>query len=1020
MTDRTVRLRYAATCRQCGHSLAVGDQARWDPTTKRTACLRCPPDTPVQRARSDNRPAPARTAPRPRDSWQTLIDYHLASVRLAAAPAPPLVDDAGQRHLLPITHEELITGRGDVLRLTPAGHTFLATASSQDAVLYGWPLVVVTDGAGRERVAPLFLTELEPGADDGTAVPRDDEPYVNPALLSDEYASPEQVADAQAGISSGFGFGDAQAVAASARRLATSLGHRVLDDLDPDALHIPPHPAAGVHNIACLVRGPSPIATRALLDELAELRSRTDWSATAAAPLVRSVDEPAPKNAESAAPSLPPSAFEGLTLNDSQEEAVAAALTRDLTVVTGPPGTGKSQLVASVVANQWLAGRSVLVASTNNGAVDVAVDRCARLDPALLLRTGSREVRDRLPQQLEDLAARAAERGPSMQVIRRQLEAAAAGRQEVHTRLEERGRDDAELAQLVIDVELLRTRLWGQDAARQPRADVATVLPVVRRAMRRTWFRRRREARALASAHPTRPGVTLSDVAQWATAEESVQRLTARLRAIGPADADQDRQALRDADEAWAAAGTLALTDMVQRRLHAGRAALQHLARLRTAARPARTQAVARALPTAGGWACTSLSAQQTFPLTAGLFDLLVIDEASQCSIAHVLPLAYRARRVVVVGDPNQLTPVVTLDRRSQARLATSAGWTDEGARRQSLSVGRDSAFTAYAARHDGPPLLLTEHYRCHPAIARYVNEQFYGGLLRVLTKVDEFDTGTRGLVLVDAPGTTQAGSQGSALNHAEADAAVRWILEHPDETGSMGVVPPFAPQKRLIEQRLRRALGDDAAARVRVGTAHRFQGDERDIVLFSPVVATGAHAGTLRFVEEQRNLVNVAVSRARRALVVVADVSSIEDLPVPTLQALVALAGAEPTQRSAMSELAENRGLHSDAERRLFAALARAGWTPRLKDVVEGYELDLTLDTPTGPLDIEVDGAHHQDVRGRQRRQDLARDAVLEGLGWRVIRVPAWRALAEADVVARELVPLLARVEDAPDRVTS
>lgn len=1020
MSDRTVRLRYAATCRRCGHTLAVGDQARWDPTTKRTTCVRCSRDAPAQRARSESGPPPTRTAPRPRNRWQTLIDYHLASVRLAAAPAPTPVDDADQRHLLPITREELITGRGDVLRLTPAGHTFIATASNRDAVLYGWPLVVVRDGVGRDRVAPLFLTELEPGADDGTAVPRDDEPYVNPALLSDEYASPEQVADAQAGISSGFGFGDAQAVAAAARRLATTLGHRILDDLHPDALHIPPHPAAGVHNIACLVRGPSPVATRALLDELAELRRRTDWSTTAAAALMRSVDGPAPTNVESAAPSLPPSAFEGLTLNDSQEEAVAAALTRDLTVVTGPPGTGKSQLVASVVANQWLAGRSVLVASTNNGAVDVAVDRCAHLDPALLLRTGNREVRDRLPQQLEDLAARAAVRGPSMQVIRRQLETAAAGRREVHTRLERRTRDEAELAQLVIDVELLRTRLWGPDVAQRARADVATVLPQVRRAMRRGWFRRRRERRALASAHPTRPGVTVPDVAEWAAAEDAVQRLTERLRAAGAADADQDRHALREADDAWAMAGTLALTDTVQQRLHAGRAALQHLARLRTAAQPARTQAVARALPTTGGWACTSLSAQHAFPLTAGLFDLLVIDEASQCSIAHVLPLAYRARRVVVVGDPNQLTPVVTLDRRSQARLAASAGWTDEESRRQALSVGHDSAFTAYAARHDGPPLLLTEHYRCHPAIARFVNEQFYGGLLRVLTKVHEFETGVHGLVLVDTPGIAQSGSHGSALNQAEADAVVRWILEHPGETGTIGVVTPFASQKRLIEQGLRQALGDDAAARIRVGTAHRFQGDERDVVLFSPVVAAGAHSGILRFVEEQRNLVNVAVSRARRALVVVADVAAIRDVPVPTLQALVALAGAEPTQRSAISELHENRGLHSDAERRLFAALAHAGWAPRLKDVVEGYELDLTLDTPTGPLDIEVDGAHHQDVRGRQRRQDLARDAVLQGLGWRVIRVPAWRALAEADAVARELAPLLARVEDAPDRTTS
>ncbi|MCM0639520.1 AAA domain-containing protein [Cellulomonas wangsupingiae] len=912
--------------------------------------------------------------------------------------------EIAQRHLLPIVREELITGRADVLSLTTQGRAFLGTESTQDVVLYGWPVVITHDGEGRAVVAPLFLTELETGAAEGTAVPCDDEPYLNPALLSEEFASADQIADAQAAIVSGIGFGDAQAVAAAARRIAESLGHPVLGDLDPDALQIPPVPDHGVHNVACLVRGPSQVATRALIDELTELRGRTDWSTTAAAPLTRFVEEHGPTDVATPTAALPPSAFEGLTLNDSQEEAVAAALSRDLTVVTGPPGTGKSQLVASVVANQWLAGRSVLVASTNNGAVDVAVDRCARLDPALLLRTGNRVVRDRLPLLLEDLAARAVARGPSMHVICGQLETAAAGRQEVHTRLETRTQDEAELAQLLIDVEILRTRLWGQDAALEPRADVAAVAPQVRRAMRRGWFRRRREGRALASAHPTRPSVTFTDVAEWVSAEASVQQLTAALRAAGPADPDRDRQELNDADTAWAAAGTLALRDTVQQRLHSGRAALQHLARLRTVGRSARTQAVARALPTTGAWACTALSAQQTFPLTAGLFDLLVIDEASQCSIAHVLPLAYRARRVVVVGDPNQLTPVVTLDRRSQTRLATSAGWTTEEVRRQALSVGDDSAFTAYAARHRGPPLLLTEHYRCHPAIARFINEQYYGGLLRVLTKVDEFGSGTHGLVLVDTPGMTHPGPYGGAVNHAEADAVVRWILEHPEESGSIGVVTPFAAQRHAIEQRLQRALGPDAAASIRVGTAHRFQGDERDVVLFSPVVAADAGAGTLRWVEEQRNLVNVAVSRARRALVVVADAASIASSPVPTLHALVALARAGAGADDMAHEIHGRPDLHSDAERRLFSALRRAGCTPRLKEVVEGYELDLTLDTPHGPLDVEVDGAHHQDVRGRQRRQDLARDAVLQALGWQVIRVPAWRALAEADVVAREL----------------
>ncbi|NMM33123.1 MAG: hypothetical protein HHJ13_03830, partial [Phycicoccus sp.] len=88
----------------------------------------------------------------------------------------------------------------------------------------------------------------------------------------------------------------------------------------------------------------------------------------------------------------------------------------------------------------------------------------------------------------------------------------------------------------------------------------------------------------------------------------------------------RDRAARAAADAAGAAAGTTAVRGTVHDHLHAGTAALQQMARLRAAARATRTAALARALPHVPGWACTTLSAHHNFPLTAGLFDLLVID----------------------------------------------------------------------------------------------------------------------------------------------------------------------------------------------------------------------------------------------------------------------------------------------------------------------------------------------------------------------------------------------------------
>src|SRR5690606_36295617 len=69
-------------------------------------------------------------------------------------------------------------------------------------------------------------------------------------------------------------------------------------------------------------------------------------------------------------------------------------------------------------------------------------------------------------------------------------------------------------------------------------------------------------------------------------------------------------------------------------------------------------------------WAVTSLSAGSRFPLARGLFDLVLIDEASQSDIASALPLLYRAKRAVVLGDPNQLTHITTVGAEVDAELA--------------------------------------------------------------------------------------------------------------------------------------------------------------------------------------------------------------------------------------------------------------------------------------------------------------------------------------------------------------
>jgi len=1021
MVQRQINLRYPGRCRVCGRDLVIGTTVLWDPDTKMMTCERCrtdlqdhaepepaaPPAAPAAR-----RSLPGRTtAPIVRSPWQQLVDYHLLAVTRAATIEPVLLGNRRLWAALTLVREDLITGRADELPLVPALRSLFADLEPGESVFYGWPVLVVPDLSGQLRVAPLVITELEPPGPDATqVVPRDDAPALNAAILAENYFPADALDAVSTRTAAGAVFGDAAATRSMVAEVVETLGFRS-GTINPDALIPRVGDRAGVYNSAVAFRGLSNPATLALIRDLTALRSRDDWQQTAARWLLAAPHAagwvPTAAAVPPDGPPKPPFAVQGLQLNDSQEQAVVAALQDELTVVTGPPGTGKSQLVGAVVVNEWFAGRTVLVASTNNGAVDVAVRRCADVDRALLIRTGKRELRDALPETLRGLTERVPETGPSPEIVGRQLDVAAEQRHSVLERLTARTAAEAELAQLIIDLEHRRATIWGSPGRSPVHADLLRIGRRADRVHRARLFAALRERRLLSAAGVRRTGVVANDLVGWATDEARAAELAGRLDGLGPADPDADRGELSASADAWSEAGTTGLRALVQHRLQTGRAALSQLANLRKFAPASRAAAIVRTLPFTSGWACTALSVEPNFPLQAGLFDLLVIDEASQCSVADILPLAYRARRVLVVGDPNQLTPVVTLGAATVARLARSVGSTPEAMRVARVSVADDSAFTAYASRGPSRQHLLDEHYRCHPEIARFINEVFYGGSLRVLTAVDP-STPLRGLSVIDVPGETQRGEKGGAFNRAEASAIVAWVLDHQLSSGALGIVTPFKSQGELVRKMLLAELGGQEFEErdITIGTAHRFQGDERDIVLFSTVLAKDARDGTARWVEKQRNLVNVAVSRARRALVVFADTAALQRHPVPTLQLLVAMAGGR--REAAADVLVESPDLHSESERRLFLALSELGIPVRTKPIVEGYELDFAIDTASGSVDLEIDGIHHTDARGRQRRQDLARDQVLAGLGWTVIRVPAWRCLADAADTARQIADQL------------
>jgi hypothetical protein len=145
-------------------------------------------------------------------------------------------------------------------------------------------------------------------------------------------------------------------------------------------------PLSGARNTAVMMTVQAAVAVGNLLKDLTEIKdkySNGDTLKGTALGAFADIDNPPPD----AALELPIVALSAV--NSAQRNILTSAMTRPLTVATGPPGTGKSALVVNVVATAIAAGRSVLVASTYNRAVDEVCERCNRAVPGMIVRTGS-------------------------------------------------------------------------------------------------------------------------------------------------------------------------------------------------------------------------------------------------------------------------------------------------------------------------------------------------------------------------------------------------------------------------------------------------------------------------------------------------------------------------------------------------------------------------------------------------------------------------------------------------------
>jgi hypothetical protein len=833
----------------------------------------------------------------------------------------------------------------------------------------GWGVVtgVLDSGGRRRRVAvplvtrPVRLEVALAAPHDHKIIPAGDLVF-HPKLAGTAYA--ERLARVLSPDRTGDEFRDPawlKDAAVAAGFPVTAVAHRH----DPDAA-APVVLARSVVYIA----GPR-IESGPIGQSLLEWSGRPGLERTALAAAYGTADAPAPGDLASdggtatdsaSADSGPsdPGIRSPLPLNREQAAAVRSARTAPVTVVAGAPGCGKSHTLAAIALDAVASGRSVLIATQSVYAADVLaglLDRQPGPEPMMFGDTERRNAlaRNEVPKKDVELARRGA--ADALDLLHRVEQA-------IGTRLDmERRR----LRALDAPVFLLDDFPGLRDAD----------LDAVEAAAARTrgeggwpwtrWRRRRarRELQRLAGTAADSAalqrciGIARDVQAMTRLAAEGGPRLEPLWRSVEQAD--------RDAAQALGASLRAEAASAERRSSKAVRALGEFLAaqfrgdqaQRRAVLEHVDIAALLRAVPL---WIGTVADAESVLPPKAGMFDLVIVDEASHVNQLRAAPVLARARRAVVAGDPRQLKFVSFASDARLTEVLDRHGLRGLGAR---LDTGRVSLYDLACGA--GPVVELTEHHRSVPHLIGFSAAKFYGGRVRPITahpRVQQTDAIT--VHRVTAPA---ADAQGVVA--AEAERAVELLAELAARGDrGLAVLSPFRAQAEAVEAAVMKRFDLEAirAHRIRTGTVHAFQGSESETVIASLGVAPGDPAGRKRFLSGA-NLFNVMVTRAREHLHVVTALDAPGGLVGEFLDYADRAPGPIPGD-----------GAEGDWAVKLAGALSGADAAVRHGYPVGHWKIDLVVGEGDAAFGV-VCGVHPDGVRAHIERQRALRRA-----GWRLV----------------------------------
>lgn len=512
-----------------------------------------------------------------------------------------------------------------------------------------------------------------------------------------------------------------------------------------------------------------------------------------------------------------------VTLSANQEHILREVPHNDLSLVIGPPGTGKSFTIAALAADRLSQGQSVLIASKNIQAVNVVADKIEQEMglKGVVVRAGKKDYRKHLSKRLQDwLHGFGIHRYSTADLRRKQAKVNQLTKQinKLEQMLSLRESYEQKHGQQILTGE---SRWWQRWNLYILKKRLTGILP-----MWDLWLKLEDRLQFL-HKHSRELLEMYFHIHLFKALNTYRQDLQTFLQALKSKTGQQKEDLFQTVD----------------------------------------FRRVLDALPI---WVVNTADVNRVLPLQKELFDVVIIDEASQCDIASALPLLQRAKRAVIVGDPKQLRHLSFLSRARQSQMASQL---KIGHLPENKLAYRDKSLLDLVSdgiSHQGQVFLLDEHFRSLPEIIAFSNHHFYERQLKIMTATPE--TLNEKAVFLHQ-GTGVRVKQG--YNKEEADKVLDFLLSiakteeplSPELCQSIGIISPFRDQVNYLRKLIAEHVSNQQLNRhkVLVGTPFEFQGEERDLILLSFTIDATAAAGVFRYLDRE-DVFNVAITRARTA----------------------------------------------------------------------------------------------------------------------------------------------------------